>query len=217
MTLWTAACQTCLKMLIFPKRFIVVQSLSCVQLFAASWTEACRLPCPSPSPGVCSNSCPLNQWCHATTTSSVIPFSSCLQSFPASGSFLMSQLFASGGQSTGASVSASVLPLYYSGLISFRIDWFDLLAGQETLKSLLQHHSSKASIRGCSAFMAQLSHPYTITGKTIALTIWTFVSKVMSLLLNTLSNFCHSFSSKWFIVSPMSQSKFYMLRLMWEC
>ena len=87
-----------------------------------------RLPCPSPSPGACSNSCPLSQWCHPTILSSVVPFSSCLQSFPASGSFLMSQVFASGGQSTGVSASASVFPmntqdwfpLELTGLISFR-------------------------------------------------------------------------------------------------
>ena len=80
--------------------------------------------------------------------------------------------------------------LKYSGLISFRIDWFDLLAVQETLKSLLQHHSLKASILWRLAFfMVQLSHPYMTTGKTIALTIWTFVSKVMSLLFNRLSSF----------------------------
>ena len=77
----------------------------------------------------------------------------------------------------------------YSGLISFRMDWLDLLAVQGTLKSLLQHQSSKASILQCSAFfMVQLSHPYLTTGKTIALTIQTFVSKIMSLLFNTLSN-----------------------------
>ena len=82
----------------------------------------------------------------------------------------------------------------YSGLISFRIDWFDLLAVQGTLKSLLQHHSSKASILQHSAFfMVQLSHPYMTTGKTIALTRWTFVSKVMSLLFNTLSRFVIAF------------------------
>ena len=69
-----------------------------------------RPPCPSPTPGIYSNSCPLSQWCHPTILSSVIPFSSCLQSFPASGSFLMSQLFASGGQSSGASASTSILP-----------------------------------------------------------------------------------------------------------
>ena len=88
----------------------------------------------------------------------------------------MSRLFASGGQSIGASASAAVLPM--NGLISLKIDWFDLLAVQGTLKSLLQHHSSKASILQLSAFyMVQLSHPYVTTGKTIALIRWTFVSK----------------------------------------
>ena len=76
-----------------------------------------RIPCPSPSPGVCSNSCPLNQWCNPTISSSVIPVSSCLQSFPASGSFLMSQFFASGGQINGASASVSVLPMNSQGWI----------------------------------------------------------------------------------------------------
>ena len=100
-----------------------------------------RLPCPSPSPGACSDSCPLSWWCYPTISFSVIPFSSCLQSFPASGSFPVSQLFTSGGQTASISPSSE-----YSGLISFRIDWFDLLAVQGSLKSLLQHHSSKASI-----------------------------------------------------------------------
>ena len=141
------------------------------------------LPCPSPSLGAYSNSCPLNQWCHPTMSFSVIPFSSCLQSFPASESFLMSWLFAFGGQSIGASVSASVLPmniqdwfpLGLTGLISLRV--------QGTLKSPLQHHSLKASVLRHSAFfMVQLSHPYITTGETIALAIWTFVGKVMCLL-----------------------------------
>ena len=105
-----------------------------------------RPPCPSPTPRVYSDSCPFSQWCHLAISSSVIPFSSCLQSFPASGSFQMSQFFASGGQSIGVSASASVLPMNTQGLISFRMDWLDLLAVQGTLKSLLQHHSSKASI-----------------------------------------------------------------------
>ena len=131
----------------------------------------CRPPCPSPTPGVYSNSCALSWWCHPTTSSSVVPFSSHLQSFPASGSFPMSQFFASGGQSIEVSALASVLPNEYSGLISFRMDWLDLLAIQRTLKSLLQHHSSKASILWRSAFFTvQLSHPYMTTGKTIALT-----------------------------------------------
>ena len=123
-----------------------------------------------------------------TISSSAAPFSFCLQSFPASGSFPISQLFASGGQSIGASVSA-ISPLNeYSGLISFWIDCFDLLAVQGTLKSLLQHHNSKASILLHSAFfIVQFSHPYRTIGKTTALTIWTFVGKVMFLLFNMLS------------------------------
>ena len=112
-----------------------------------------RLPCPSPTPGAYLNSCPLRQWCHQTISSSFIPFSSHLQSFPASGSFPMSQFFVSGGQSIGVSASASVLPMNTQNwFLSFRMDWLDLLAVQGTLKSLLQYHSSKASILRCSAF-----------------------------------------------------------------
>ena len=117
-----------------------------------------RLPCPSSSPKVCSNLCPLSQSCNLTISSSVIPFSFCHQSFPASGSFPMSRLFTSGGQSIGASASPSN---EYSRLISFRIDWLDLLAVQRTLEHLLQHHSSNVSILWHSAFfMVQVSHPW---------------------------------------------------------
>ena len=98
----------------------------------------------------------------------------------------MSQFFPSGDQSIGVSASASALSMNIQE-ISFRIDWFDLLAVQGTLKSLLQYHSSKASIIQCPAFfIVQLSHPYVTTGKTIDLTRWTFVGKVMSLLFNML-------------------------------
>ena len=131
--------------------------------------------------------------CHPIISSYVITFSSCPQSFPASGSFQMSQLFSSGGQSIGVSASTSVLPKH-PGLISFRMDWLDLLAVQGTLKSLLQHHSSKASILWCSAFfIVQLSHFYMTTGKTIALTGWTFVGKVMALPFNMLSRLVKAF------------------------
>ena len=128
-------------------------------------------------------------------SSSVVPFSSCPQSLPASGSFPISQLFTWGGQSTGVSALASIIPSKeHPGLISFRMDWLDLLAVQETLKSLLQHHNSKASILRHSAFFkVQLSHPYMTTGKTIALTRRTFVGKVMSLLLNMLSRLVITF------------------------
>ena len=107
----------------------------------------------------------------------------------------MSQLFVSGGQSIGVSASTSVLPSSeHPGLISFRMDWLDLLAVQGTLKSLLKQHSSKASILQRSAFfIVKLSHPYMTTGKTIALTRWTFVGKVMSLLLNMLSRLVITF------------------------
>ena len=132
-----------------------------------------RPPCPSPTHGVYSNSCPLSWWFHPTISCSALPFSSRLQSFPASGSFQMSQCFTSGGQSIGVSASASVLPLNIQ-------DWFPL-GRTGWISSLLQHHSSKASILWCSAFfIVQLSHPYMTTGKTIALTRWTFVNKVMS-------------------------------------
>ena len=101
-----------------------------------------RLPCPSATPGACSNSCPSSRWCHLTISSSVVPFSSCLQSFPASWAFPVSQYFASGGQSIRV-FSFSISPSNeYSGPISFRMDCLDLLAVQGTLKSLLQHHSS---------------------------------------------------------------------------
>ena len=106
----------------------------------------------------------------------------------------MNQLFASGGQSTG-SFSFNISPSNeHPGLISFRMDWLDVLAVQGTLKSLLQHHSSKASILWRSAFfIVQLSHPYMTTGKTIALTRWTFVGNVMSLLFNMLSRLVITF------------------------
>ena len=142
---------------------------------------------------VFSNSCPYSQWCYLTISSSATCFSFCLQSFPASESFQMSQLFAAGGQSIGVSASASPSN-EYSGLISFRIDWLDLIAVQGSLKSLLQHLSSKASILHHSAFfVVQLSHPYLTTGKTISLTRQTFVGKVMSLLFNMLSRLAIAF------------------------
>ena len=146
-----------------------------------------RLLCPSPFPKACSNLCPLRQWCHPAISSSVVPFSSCLQSFPVSGSFPMSRFFGIRWPKYW-SFSFSISPSNeYSGLISFRIDWSDLLAVQVTLRSLLQCHSSNESVFPCSAFfMIQLSHPCMTTGKTIV--IQTFVSKVMSLLIIIIFN-----------------------------
>ena len=106
----------------------------------------------------------------------------------------MSPFFLLGGHSTGVSASTSVLPMNKPGLISFMMDWLDLLAVQGTLKSLIQHHSSKTSILRHSAFfIVQLSHPYMTTGKTIALTRGTFVGKVISLLINMLSRLVIAF------------------------
>ena len=121
----------------------------------------------------------------------------------------MSQFFTSGGQSIGVSASASVLPNEYSGLTSFTMDWLDLLAVQGTLKSLLQHHTSKASILWRSAFfIVQLSYLHMTTGKTIALSRWTFVGKVMSLLYNMLSRFIIAFlpRSKHLLISWLQSS-----------
>ena len=155
-------------------------------------SQRVRPPCPSPTPRVHSDSRPSSQWCHPAISSSDVPFSSCPQSLPASESFPMSRLFAWGGQSTGVSALASFLQtpradLLQNGLVA-------VLAVQGTLKSLLQNHSSKASILRCSAFFTvQLSHSYVTTGKTIALTKWTFVGKVMSLLFNMLSRLVITF------------------------
>ena len=162
----------------FMVRFSSVQLLSCVQLFATPWTAArSGFPVHNHLPELVQTH--VHQVSDAIQPSyPVVPFSFHLQSFQASGSFPMSQFFTSGGQSIGASASASVLSMSIQ-LISFRMDLLDCLAVQETLKSLLQYHHSKASIPQHSAFfMVQLSHPYMTTGKTIALTRWTFVSNV---------------------------------------
>ena len=136
--------------------------------FKAHGLQHPRFPWPSPSPGACSNSCPSSWWCHPAISSSVIPVSYRLQSFPASASLPMSHCFASGGQSIGVSAAASVFPMNIHDWFNFRMD---LLAVQGTLKSLLQHHSSKASIlRHSALFIVWLSYPYMTTGKTIDLT-----------------------------------------------
>ena len=121
-----------------------------------------RLPCPSPIPGACSNSCSLSRWYHPTISSSVIPFYSCLQSFQASGSFPVSQFFASIRWPKDWCFSLNISPSNeHSGLISFRMDWLDLLAVQGTLKSLLQHHSSKAKFFSAQLSLESNSHIHT--------------------------------------------------------
>ena len=164
-----------------------INQLSCSVLLDSLWPHGLQhtsLPCPSPTPGACSNSCPSSRWYHPTISFSVVPFSSCLQSFPASGSFPTSQFFTSVGQSIGVSASASVLPMNIQNWFPLGwIGWISLQSKGLTLMSVLQRHSSKAKIIWCSAFFIfQLSHPYMTTGKTRALTRWTFVGKVMSLL-----------------------------------
>ena len=149
-----------------------------------------RLPYPSPTPGVYSDSCPLSWWCYPTISCSVVPFS-CLQSFPALGSLQMSQFFTSGGQSIG--VSTSVLAVNIQDWVP--LGWTTWISLQSKgLSRVLQHHSSKTSILWCSAlFTVQLSYPYMTTGKTVALTRWTFVGKVMSLLFNMLARLVITF------------------------
>ena len=158
------------------------------------WLQHARLPCPSPTPGAYSNSCPLSQWCHPTISSSVVPFSSCLQSFPESGAFLVSQFFVSGGQSIGVSTSASVLPMNIQ-------DWFPLgLTGLISLQSkglsrvLSNTMIQKHQFFGSQLSLESISHIHTwLLEKTIALTRRTFVGKVMSLLFNMLSRLVIAF------------------------
>ena len=150
-----------------------------------------RLSCPSLSPWVCSVSCPLSQWCHPTISPTVVPFFSCFQSVPASGFFPVNRLFASGGHSIEASASASALliqgwfPLGLTGFISLLSKGLSRVFCSTTLQ--------KHQFFGTQPSLCSNSHLYMITQKTIALTIWTFVSKMMSLLFNTLSRFVIAF------------------------
>ena len=163
------------------------QSVSSVaQLPDSLWPHGmqhARLPCPSPTPGACSNSCPLSWWCHLTISSSVVPFSSCLQSFPASGSFPVSQYW---------SFSFSISPSNeYSGLISLRIDWLDLLAVQDSQESSPTPQFKSINSSALS-FKVQLTpiHDY---WKNYSFDWQTFVGKVMSLLFNMLSRLVIAF------------------------
>ena len=160
---------------------------SCSVVSDSLWpheSQHTRPPCLSPTPGVHWDSRPSSQWCHPAISSSVVSFSSCPQSLPASifsNESTLHMRWPKYWSSSFSIIPSKEIP----GLISFRMDWLDLLVVQGTLKSLLQHHSSKASILWHSAFFTvQLPHPYMTTGKTIALTRRTFVGKVMSLLLN---------------------------------
>ena len=155
-----------------------------------------RPPCPSATPGVYSNSCPSSWGCHPAISSSVIPFSFCPQSLPASEYFPMSQLFAWGGLSIGVSASASVLPmntqdwspLGWTGWISLQAKGLSRVFANITVQRINSRRSA--------FFTVQLSHPYMTTGKTIALTRRTFVGKVISLLFNMLSRLIITFSPR---------------------
>ena len=151
-----------------------------------------RLSCPLSTPGAYSNSCPSSQWCHPTISSTVFPFSFCLQSFPASGSFQMSQFFTSGGQSIGASASASVLPVNTQDWSP--LGWTGWISLQSKGLSRVFNTTVQKHEFFCAAFfIVQLSHPYMTTGKTIALTRQTYVEKVMYLLFNMLSRLVITF------------------------
>ena len=177
-----------------------------------------RLPCPSPTPRPYSNSCPWSWWCHRSISSSVVPFSSHLQSLPASESFPMSQFFISGGQSIGVSASTSVLPMNAQ-------DWSPLWwTGWISLQSKGSQESSPTpQFKSISSlvfnFMVQLSHPYMTTGKAIALTRWTFVSKLMSLLFNMLSRLVIAFlpRSKCLLISWLQSPSAVILDLSYRC
>ena len=153
-----------------------------------------RPPCPSPTSGVYPNSCPLRRWCHPAISSSVVPFSSCLQSLPASGSFPISQLFAWDGQTTRVSASASVLPMNTQDWSPLRwTDWISLQSkglSRVFSNTTVQKHQF---FQRSAFFTVQLSHPYMTTGKAIALTKQTFVGQVMSLLSNMLSRLVITF------------------------
>ena len=156
-------------------------------------SQHARPPCPSPTPEAYSNSCPSRQWCHPTISTSVIPSPPAFNLSWHQGLSQWAALHIRWPKYWNFSFSISPSN-EYSGLIYFRMDWLGLLAVQGTLKSLLQHHSSKASILWHWAFfIVQLSHPHMTTGKTIALTRRTFVGKVMSLLFNMLSRLVIAF------------------------
>ena len=163
-----------------------------------------RLPCPSLTPGACSNSCPSSWWCHPSISISIVLLS-LLPSILTSIRVLSKETVFHISWPKYWCFSFSISPSNkYSELISFRIDWLDLLAVQGNLKSLTQHHSSKPPILWCSAIsLVQLSQPYMTTRKTIALSRWMFVSKLMPLLFNTLSRLVKAFlpRSKWPLIS----------------
>ena len=160
------------------EKFLLTVQFSCSVMsdsLRSHELQHARPPCPSPTPRVYPNSCPLSQWCHPTISSSVVPFSSHLQSSPASGSFPMSQLFASGGKSIGVSALASVVPMNTHDW--FPLGWTGWISLQSKGLSRVFSNTKASILRRSAFFIVQLSHPYMTTGKTIALTRQTFVCK----------------------------------------
>ena len=194
--------------------FSSVQSLNVSDSLRPHELQYARPPCPSPTPRVHPNPCPLCRWCHPTILSAVIPFS-CPQSFPASGSFQMSQLSTSGGQSIGVSALTSVppmntqdwSPLGWTGWISLQFKGLSTVFSKTTVQ--------KHQFFGAQLSSQSNSHPYMTTGKTIALTRWTFVGKVMSLLLNMLSRLVITFlpRSKCLLISWLQSPSAVILEL----
>ena len=156
--------------------------LSHVWLLVTPWP-----PWRSPTPGVYSNSSPLTWWWHPTISSSVIPFSSCLQTFPASGSFSMSQFFTSGGQNTGVSASASVLPMNIQDLFPLAVTGWSLCSPRDSQKSYPTTHFKSINSSVYSFLYSPTLTSIRDYGKTIALTRWNFVGKLVSLLFNMMS------------------------------
>ena len=185
-------------------QFSSVQLLSCFRIFATHESQHARPPCPSPTPGVHSDSCPSSPWCHPDISSSVVPFSSCPQSLPASESFQKSQLFAWGGQSTGVSALASFLPKKSQGLSpSEWTGWISLQSKGLSRVSLTPQFKSINS--SALSLLHSPTLPYMTTGKTITLTIRTLVGKVMSLLFNILSRLVTTFL--WEHLTPLQFDK----------
>ena len=141
--------------------------------------QPAKLPSPSPTPRVDPNSCPLCQWWHPTISSSVVPFSSCPQSFPASRSFPMSQFFALGGQTIGVSASTSVLPMNIQGWFPLGLTSLIFLLFKGLSRVFSSTKVQKHQFSNTAFFMVQLSHLYMTSGKTTGLIIWTFVCNVL--------------------------------------
>ena len=196
-------------------KFSSVQPLSRVRLFVTPWTAARQASLPSPPPGACSNSCPLSRWCHPTLSSSVVPFSSCRQSFPASGSLPVSQYLHQVTKVLELQFQHQSFQWIYR--TDFLQDWlvWSLCSPRDSQESYPTPQFKRINSWALSFFMVQCSHPYLTTGKTILLTRWTFVGKVISLPFNMLSRLIITFlpRSKCILISWMQSPSAVILEL----